>query len=136
VPRDEDAAGVGDRVDRGVDVRARHPPGGVLHVDVVGGDGRLDVALVQREERRRPGAVTPAPALGHAPAVLVAGRALQLGEALEPERLREAHDRGARRVGAAGQLLAVWKATSSRWSTMYWATSFCEREKSSKRAWM
>ncbi len=31
---------------------------------------------------------------------------------------------------------AVWKATSSRWSTMYCATSFCEREKSSKRAWM
>src|SRR3712207_967029 len=31
---------------------------------------------------------------------------------------------------------AVWKATSSRWSTMYWATSFCERENSSKRAWM
>src|SRR4051794_14654387 len=29
---------------------------------------------------------------------------------------------------------AVWKATSSRWSTMYWATSFCERENSSKRA--
>ena len=31
---------------------------------------------------------------------------------------------------------AVWKATSSRWSTMYCATSFWEREKSSKRAWM
>ena len=31
---------------------------------------------------------------------------------------------------------AVWKATSSRWSTMYWATSFCERENSSKRARM
>src|SRR3954453_4484695 len=31
---------------------------------------------------------------------------------------------------------AVAKATSSRWSTMYCATSFCEREKSSKRAWM
>src|SRR5919112_6406039 len=28
---------------------------------------------------------------------------------------------------------AVWKATSSRWSTTYWATSFCERENSSKR---
>jgi hypothetical protein len=28
---------------------------------------------------------------------------------------------------------AVWKAASSRWSTMYWATSFCERENSSKR---
>jgi len=28
---------------------------------------------------------------------------------------------------------AVWNAASSRWSTMYWATSFCEREKSSKR---
>src|SRR5579884_3788667 len=31
---------------------------------------------------------------------------------------------------------AVWNAASSRWSTMYWATSFCEREHSSKRAWM
>src|SRR5271165_2561871 len=31
---------------------------------------------------------------------------------------------------------AVWKAASSRWSTMYWATSFWEREHSSKRAWM
>ena len=31
---------------------------------------------------------------------------------------------------------AVWKATSSRWSTTYWATSFCERENSSKRAEM
>src|SRR5450759_4021785 len=31
---------------------------------------------------------------------------------------------------------AVWKAASSRWSTMYWATSFWEREHSSKRACM
>src|SRR3954449_7084661 len=31
---------------------------------------------------------------------------------------------------------AVWKATSSRWSTMYCATSFWERENSSNRAWM
>ena len=31
---------------------------------------------------------------------------------------------------------AVWNAASSRWSTMYWATSFCERENSSKRARM
>src|SRR3954471_12372729 len=31
---------------------------------------------------------------------------------------------------------AVWKAASSRWSTMYCATSFCERENSSNRAWM
>src|SRR5918995_2896389 len=29
---------------------------------------------------------------------------------------------------------AVWNATSSRWSTTYCATSFCERENSSKRA--
>src|SRR5688500_14513215 len=28
---------------------------------------------------------------------------------------------------------AVWNATSSRWSTTYWATSFWERENSSKR---
>src|SRR4051812_48752020 len=28
---------------------------------------------------------------------------------------------------------AVWKAASSRWSTMYWPTSFWERENSSKR---
>src|SRR6202012_5990158 len=31
---------------------------------------------------------------------------------------------------------AVWKATSSRWSTTYCATSFWERENSSKRAEM
>src|SRR4051794_12992771 len=31
---------------------------------------------------------------------------------------------------------AVWKATSSRWSTMYCATSFWDRENSSNRAWM
>src|SRR5438270_9221959 len=31
---------------------------------------------------------------------------------------------------------AVWKAASSRWSTMYCATSFWEREHSSKRARM
>jgi hypothetical protein len=31
---------------------------------------------------------------------------------------------------------AVWNAASSRWSTMYWATSFWEREKSSKRSRM
>ena len=31
---------------------------------------------------------------------------------------------------------AVWNAASSRWSMMYWATSFCEREHSSKRDWM
>ena len=31
---------------------------------------------------------------------------------------------------------AVWNAASSRWSTMYCATSFCEREQSSKRAMM
>src|SRR5205085_9906068 len=40
----------------------------------------------------------------HAPILLARG-ALQLGEALEPERLREAHDGRARGVGAAGQLL-------------------------------
>src|SRR5438270_851577 len=28
---------------------------------------------------------------------------------------------------------AVWNDASSRWSTMYWPTSFCERENSSKR---
>src|ERR1017187_5824434 len=38
----------------------------------------------------------------------------------------------ARRASSA----AVWEAASSRWSTMYWATSFWEREHSSKRAWM
>ncbi len=37
--------------------------------------------------------------------VFLAGRSLQLGEALEAERLGEAHDRRARGVGAAGQLL-------------------------------
>ena len=50
-------------------------------------------------------------------------RPVGAGEALEAERLREAHDgRGGGVRAARGR--AVWKATSSRWSTMYCATSF------------
>src|SRR3982750_3224787 len=41
----------------------------------------------------------------HAAAELLARGCLQLGEALEAERLREAHDGRARRVRAAGELL-------------------------------
>jgi hypothetical protein len=61
---------------------------------------------------------------------------LQLGEALEAERLGEAHDVELDVLARLASSSAVWKATSSRWSTMYCATSFCERENSSKRAWM
>src|SRR5919206_255932 len=44
-------------------------------------------------------------ACGDAAAELLARRRLQLGEALEAERLREAHDGRARRVRAPGELL-------------------------------
>ena len=36
----------------------------------------------------------------------------------------------ARRANTSSSTV-VWKAASSRWSTMYWATSFWEREQSS-----
>ena len=80
------------------------PPRRLLHVDVVGGHGLLERRLVEREQRRGLEAV----GLGRGAvvvAVLLARRLLQLGEALEAERLREPHDRRGRRAGAARELL-------------------------------
>src|SRR4051812_19850423 len=104
---DQDAVGGGDRVDRRLHVGARHPAGRLLHVLVVGGDGRLELVLVQREQRlgRGPGAGRADGPGGHLAAVLLARGVLQLGEALEAQRLREADDRRARGVGAPRQLL-------------------------------
>ena len=52
---DQDALRAGDRVDRGLDLGARRLARGLLDVDVVGGDRGLELALVQREQRRRAG---------------------------------------------------------------------------------
>ena len=84
----------GDRLDGGVDLRARDLARGLLHVDVVGGDGRLERALVEREQRL--GALLPVGRVGGAVQVpvLLAGGLLELREALEAQRLREAHDGG------------------------------------------
>ncbi len=71
---------------------------------MVGGEHRLEIGLVEREERRRDHALQPAGRGVAAAAILVAGGGLKLREALEPERLREAHDGRARSVRAARQL--------------------------------
>ena len=85
--------------------------------------------------RRAEAEITRIEALGRS-----AERALliPIGAAAEArERLtktaRTATDRRRTRRARAS---AVWKAASSRWSTMYWATFFCDREKSSKRSRM
>ena len=101
---DEQAAGVGDRLDRDLDVAARDLARGLLDVHVVRGDRRLERVLVEREERRGRAAAADL-AGGDAAPVLLDRRVLELGEALEAERLREAHDRRARGVRAARELL-------------------------------
>src|SRR3954471_3723110 len=106
--RDQDAARLADRVDRRLDVAAADAPRGLLHVDVVGRDGGLEVALVEREQRRRAAVAVAALVVEpgrDAAAELLARRGLQLGEALEAERLGEPHDGRARRARAAGELL-------------------------------
>src|SRR4051812_9396618 len=106
--RDQDPPCLADGVDGRLDVAAADAPRGLLDVDVVGGDGGLEVALVEREQRRR-GAVAVSVLLlqsgRDAAAELLARRRLQLGEALEAERLGEAHDGRARRARPAGELL-------------------------------
>src|SRR3954454_2644117 len=103
---DQHARRGGEGVDRGLDVGARHLARRLLDVDVIGGQRGLELALVEREQRLGGGRADPAPPTRrvHAP-VLVARGALQLGEALEAERLREAHDGGARGVRAPRELL-------------------------------
>ena len=130
---DQDLLGGGDRLDRALDLGAADTPRRVLDVDVIGGDGLLERRLVEAEQRRGRLRRLRGPVVV---AILLARRLLQLREALEAERLAEAHDRRLDVFARRASSSAVWKATSSRWSTTYWATSFCERENSSKRAEM
>ena len=102
---DQHLLGRDDRVDRRLDVGARQLVRGVLDVDVVGGERRLELGVVEREQRRRGGRGVRRRRPAGAAAVLVAGGLLELGEALEAERLREAHDGARGGVGPAGQLL-------------------------------
>ena len=101
---DQHLVGGHDRVDRGLDVGARELVRGVLDVDVVGGQRRLELGVVEREQRRRAAASVSVGA-GRAAAVLVAGRLLELGEALEAERLGEPHDRARGRARPPRELL-------------------------------
>ena len=119
--------------------RPRPPSGddlarGVLDVDVVGGDrllervhGRARTAAPRRLEpaRRRRAAVRGGTPRARPPAAPGSPRS----RAPALKRTTVDDDVFARRASSS----AVWKATSSRWSTTYCATSFCERENSSKR---
>ena len=89
---DEDARGLRDQVDGGLHVPSGDLAGGLLDVEVVGNDRRLELVLVEGEERLGGGAASLFPA-GDATAVLLAGRGLELRESLEAERLGEADDR-------------------------------------------
>jgi hypothetical protein len=71
-----------------------------------------------------------------AAAVLLARGGLQLGKPSKPSACEKRTTVELEVLARRASSSAVWKATSSRWSTMYCATSFCEREKSSNRAWM
>jgi hypothetical protein len=88
--RDQHAVAGRDQLDRRLDLGARDAPRGVLDVHVVGGDRRLERVHVEREQRS--GLLESPRRLAVAVAVLLARGLLQLGEALEPERLREPHD--------------------------------------------
>src|SRR5918996_1495920 len=74
---------------------------GLLDVGVVGGERRLELGVVEVEEW----AVGLAVLGGRAMAVLLDRRLLELGIALEAQRLREADYGRGRRVRAAGELL-------------------------------
>ena len=100
---DQHLLGGDDRVDRRLDVGAEQLVRRVLDVDVVGGQRRLELGVVEREQRRRRGERLGG--AGRTAAVLVASGLLELGEALESERLREAHDGARGRAGAARELL-------------------------------
>ena len=49
---DQDPVGVRDRLDRALHLGAADAPGGVLDVDVIGGDGLLEWRLIEAEPRR------------------------------------------------------------------------------------
>ena len=131
---DQDPVGGGDRLDRALDLRARDLARGLLDVDVVGGDRLLERRLVEREQRR--GALEPVGCVAAARwwwRYSSRAASCSSGKPSKPSacenRTTVDEDVLARRASSS----AVWKATSSRWSTTYCATSFCERENSSKR---
>src|SRR4051812_32687185 len=105
-PAEEDLLGVRDALDGRGHLVAVDLAGGLDHVHVIGRERRLELGLVDREERLRGGGLGGGGATrrSRAPVLLPRGR-LQLGEALEAERLREAHDRRGGRVRATGELL-------------------------------
>ena len=125
-----------DRLDRRPRCRCANLARGLLDVDVVGRQRGLELGLVQREQRRRAAAraccrVRRARRYSSRAAACSSGKPSK-PSACEKRTTVELDDVFARRASSS----AVWKAASSRWSTMYWATSFCERENSSKRAVM
>ena len=112
---------------------------GLLDVDVVGGDGLLERVLVEREQRRRDGVQPVRRAARSGDGGGGTPRAPPPGARGSPRTRAPARsarpssdDVLARRASSS----AVWKATSSRWSTTYCATSFWERENSSNRELM
>ena len=114
--------------------RARDLARRLLDVDVVGGDGGLERALVEREQRRRGlGARCAGSAVRCRWRYSSRAASWSSGKPSKPsaceKRTTVEDDVFARRASSS----AVWKATSSRWSTTYCATSFWERENSSKR---
>ena len=136
-PGDQHPVGGHDRVDRRLEVRARQLVGRVLDVDVVGGQRGLELGVIEREQRRRraerldPGFIPPTRRRYSSRAACCSSGKPSKPSAWE-KRTTVLEDVLARRASSS----AVWKAASSRWSTMYCATSFCERENSSKRATM
>src|SRR3954470_23393594 len=98
---DQDPLGGGDRLDRPLDLGAADAPRRVLDVDVIGGDGLLERRLVEAEQRRRLLRRLGRPVV--VPVLLSRGL-LKLWEALEAERLTEAHDGRGGRTGATGEL--------------------------------
>ena len=87
-------------VDAGLDLLAGQVADRLLDVRVVGRQRGLELGVVEVEQRRR-----RMSSPGVAAAVLLDRRLLELGIALEAERLREAHDGRGGGVGAAGELL-------------------------------
>src|SRR4249919_3830517 len=99
---DDHALRLGQRGDGAVDLLAGQLARGFLEVGVVGAERALELGVVEGEERAGAGAAAGG---GASRPVLLDRGLLQLGVALEAERLREAHDGRGRGAGAAGQLL-------------------------------
>src|SRR5262249_30230619 len=103
--RDKHLLGGDDRLDERIDRAPRDLARGLLDVEVIRGERGLELVLIEREQWRG----APGGARWHGLALHAAGflprRRLQLRKPLEAERLGEAHHRGARSVGSAGELL-------------------------------